>query len=115
MRRTWVCRRPCSTGTRFGTQPRYAFGMFDPNMPTAYCGIDPVPNYPGKILVNSNAITYGHTPGEWGSGTAATHAVDLAYGWTLCTYPPRLEVQSDNPLDPKEDRGAFLINKAFNL
>ena len=39
----------------------------------------------------------------------------MAYGWTLCTYPPRLEVQSDNPLDPKEDRGAFLINKAFNL
>jgi hypothetical protein len=101
--------------------PHYAYGMFNPNLKSAYCGVDPLPGNVFKILVNLNDTTYGHSPGVWGSGTASTHAADLAYGWALCSKPPLRQYMGkslageEGPPSIRDDRGAFLVNQPFDL
>jgi len=95
----------------------YAYGMFNPNLRTAYCGVDPTPGSPYKILCNLNDTTYGHTPGVWGSGSNGTHAVDMAYGWSLATTAPFRQYMGapQGAGGIVDDRGGFLINQPFTL
>jgi hypothetical protein len=92
--------------------PRYAFGMLDPELPTAYCGIDPLPYSPHKIMSCLNDTIYGRVP--WWDA----HAVELAYWWFLSTRPPLRWVMGNGiqgPAGIRDDRGGLLVNKSFDL
>jgi hypothetical protein len=93
-----------------GKAPRYAYGMFDPNQPTAYCGVDPTAFSPYKIYTSASTIVYNHTPGRWvGDG----QPLDQAYGWYLCTREPFRFVEVTIPAG--EDRGGWLVSNPFDL
>ncbi len=92
--------------------PQYAFGMFDPDLCTSYCGIDPSANSPHKML--SYLYTYCY---HWDCWPGYNDVYGWGLGWAMATTPPyRLYYYGpQGPAGERGDRSVFLVNKGFIL
>jgi hypothetical protein len=89
-------------------EPRYAYGVFDPNLPTSYCGIDPSVNSPHKIFAG---VLSDMWCGPFGL------CDDAGITWHYAVGPPYRDYWGgpQGPAGWREDRGVFLVNKGFTL
>jgi hypothetical protein len=86
------------------TTPELAFGMFDPNLPTAYGGVDPSYNTPQRVGAfgegDGAATVYGLYDGPWQSGQDADPWEEL---WAATvSRTPAFEA---GPFDPASTNG----------
>ncbi|MBI3872096.1 MAG: hypothetical protein HY304_03350 [candidate division Zixibacteria bacterium] len=85
--------------------PGNAYGMFETNQPTSYCGVDPTVNSPYRIAIYRGSIRQ-NAPHSWPLGDTGRVWFDLVQ-----EQPTRLV---DDPVN-NYDANTLLINKSFNL